>query len=72
MAKRLSCIALARITRSRIAELDSAIPLDDIFSNGTGVISIWISIRSRSGPERRLIYLCTAAGVHTHGRSGWL
>ena len=70
--KRSSCIALAFITLSRTWALGSEGVCIDIFSKGTGTISICISMRSRSGPDILFIYFCTAPGGQRQGRSGWL
>ncbi len=40
--------------------------------NGTGTTSIWMSIRSNSGPEIFARYFCTTPGPHEHATSGWL
>jgi len=50
-----------------MAVLDSPCCRSEIFSNGTGTISIWISIRSSRGPDILFRYFCTCPGLQTHG-----
>ena len=68
--KRSCWIRRARWTRSRMAADDSpegSPPSSRCFSGGT---SMWISIRSSSGPEIRARYRWICSGVHEHSLTG--
>ena len=68
---RSSCIARARLMRSRTSELRSLGSEVLNSSTANAGTSIFRSIRSASGPDRRPRYRATASGVHRHFPDAW-
>ena len=59
-------------TRPRTVVLDSPSRSDESFSYSTRGTSIWMSIRSNSGPEMRFWYLVTTMFEQVQGLTGSL